>query len=204
MASGIQDRIASEFPCLYHFGPVANRAQIERCRTLFSADLIRAFGATTLEPPERRLRRADVETSFGNFVLNDQEALKYGHVKDPDSLPESEFVHLLDQLTFFWPGNIDGPIEMGKNFRNRYSNQGDKLLEVMLDTRPFFAVNHRWRIFISTCNSGAPRSNPNAVIYRGYKTFQPLYGYTGSVKDIKEIGLLGYARLPDFRLTEVE
>jgi hypothetical protein len=74
----------------------------------------------------------------------------------------------------------------------------------MLATRPFFAVNHPWRIFISTCNSGAPRSNPNAVIYRGYETFQPLLSYAGSVKDIKEIVVLGYAKLPDFRLTEVE
>jgi len=74
----------------------------------------------------------------------------------------------------------------------------------MVPTRPFFAVNHPWRIFVATCNSGAPRSNPNAVIYRGYETFSALLDYVGSVRDIKEIAVLGYARLPDFRLTEIE
>ena len=203
MTDSIQDRIAGEFPNLYHFGPATNRAQIERFRSIFSADLIRALAAAT-EPPERRLGREDVETPLGTFVLNDQEALKYGHVKHPDSLPESKFVHLLDQLTFFWPGNGYEPIEMGRNFRGRYAKRGDKLLQVRLATRPFFDVNHPWRFFISTCNSGAPRSNPHAVIYRGYETFQPFLSYVGSVKDIKEIAVLGYARLPDFRLTEVE
>jgi len=124
MADSIQDRIASEFPNLYHFGPATNRAQIERFRTIFSADLIRGLAASTPEPRERRLGRETVQTPLGSFVLNDQDALKYGHVKHPDSLPESEFVHLLDQLTFFWPGNSHGPIEMGRNFRGRYAKRG--------------------------------------------------------------------------------
>jgi hypothetical protein len=93
---------------------------------------------------------------------------------------------------------------MGRNFRDRYSKRGEKLLQVMVATWRFFAVNHPWRTFISTCNSGAPRSNPNGAIYRGYETFQPLLSYAGSVKDIKEIAVLGYARLPDFRLTNVD
>jgi hypothetical protein len=204
MAHTIQDEIANEFPNLYHFGPATNRAQIELFRSIFSADLIRGFGARSPKPPVRRLGREVVHTPLGSFLLNDQGALKYGHVKHPDSLPENEFVDLLDQLTFFWPGDSHEPIEMGVNFRSRYAKRGDNLLQIMLGTRDFFVVNHAWRIFISTCNSGSPRSNPHAVIYRGYETFRPLLSYPGSVTDIKEIAVLGYARLPDFRLTEIE
>lgn len=204
MADGIPERIANEFPNLYHFGPATNRTQIERFRTIFSADLIRTLAATDSERSSRRRAPENVESPLGSFVLNDQEALKYGHVKHPDSLPETEFIQLLDQLTFFWPGHNRAPIEMGSNFCNRYSKRGDQLLQVRFATRPFFAANHPWRIFVSTCNSGAPRSNPNAVIYRGYETFQPVFRYGGAVKDIKEIAVLGYARLPEFQLTLIE
>jgi hypothetical protein len=74
----------------------------------------------------------------------------------------------------------------------------------MVDTLAFLTTNHSCRVFLSTCNSGAPRSNPRAVIYRGYDTFEPLLSYSGSVSDIKEVAVLGYARLPEFRITEVE
>jgi hypothetical protein len=204
MSDALQEQIAQRFPQLYHFGPVANRAQIERLRTILSSDLIRALSAIAGDAPNRRLDREPVETPLGTFLLNDQAALAYGHVKDPESLSEAEFVRLLDQFTFFWPGTDQGPIQMGRNFVDRYVDRGDRLLRVAVETRAFFAANHPCRVLLSTCNSGAPRSNPRAVIYRGYDTFEPLFSYSGSVSDIKEVAVLGYARLPEFRLTEVE
>lgn len=202
MAESVQDRFATEFPNLYHFGPASNGDQINRVRAILSSDLIRALSVGEFESPKRRLGQETISTPLGSFILNDQQALKYGHVKDPNSLSESEFAYLLDQFTFFWPGGRQEPIEMGKNFCGRYLSRGDRLLRVIVDTQSFFRVNHPWRIFLSTCNSGAPRSNPHATTYRGYNTFQPLISYAGSVKDVKEVAVLGYARLPDFQLTE--
>jgi hypothetical protein len=71
IADCAQDRIAREFPNLYHFGPAANSEQIKRHAAIFSADLIRALAANTSEPPERRLARENVETPLGSFILND-------------------------------------------------------------------------------------------------------------------------------------
>lgn len=197
------DKIADNFPRLYHFSPAQNRAQIERLRAILSADLIRALSPGTYGQPERRLKRESIETPIGALLLNDQGALNYGHVKNPNSFSEREFVYLLNQFAFFWPGSSQRPIDMGMNFIGRYSNQRDRMLQVAILSNDFFRENHPCRIFLSTCNSGAPRSNPNALIYRGSDTFVPLLDYDGSVKEIKEIAVLGYARLPNFELSEV-
>jgi hypothetical protein len=53
-------------------------------------------------------------------------------------------------------------------------------------------------------NGEAPRSNPNAVIYRGSNTFVPLVRYDKPVAEIKEIAVLGYASLrPEFQISEL-
>ena len=104
MAEIIQELVAQKFRRLYHFGPAVNRRQIERFQTIFSSELIRTFAGENRGLLSKRSDRALVETPYGNFTLNDQDALKYGHVKHPDSLSEQEFVELLDQFAFFWPG----------------------------------------------------------------------------------------------------
>src|SRR5438067_1952112 len=82
----------------------------------------------------------------------------YGHVKHLDSLTESEFVALLDQFAFFWPGTENSPSEMGRNFAARYQRRGDSLVQIVAATRSLMRLNRAGRIFISQCNSGAPRS----------------------------------------------
>jgi Family of unknown function (DUF7002) len=195
MREDIQHQIAAKFSLLFHYGPATNLDQIEKYKTIFSAQLIRTL-AGQLNHGAKRPERELVKTPLGNFILNDQQALKYGHVKDLSSLNESEFVTLLDQLAFFWPGNDDGPIEMGRNFVRRYTESGDSLLQVIVKTESFMKVNHPSRIFLSQCNSGAPRSNPNTLIYRGDATFIPMMHYEEGVSKIKEIALSGWAILP--------
>src|SRR6266576_5120695 len=168
MAKSLEELIATTFPRLYHYGPAANRSQIERFQAIFSSELIRTLAPGTRPPGTRSLSgrrqaRELIETPFGNFTLNDQDALKYGHVKDTDSLAEREFVTLLDQFAFFWPGSEEHPIEMGGNFVDRYLQRGDALLQVTVSTVSFMAINNPIRIFVSNCNSGAPRSNTKVV-----------------------------------------
>lgn len=207
MADGIQEQISNivaRFPRLYHFGPVVNRGQIERFKTIFSAELIRTFAFHPAGLSAKRQTRKLVETPFGSFTLNDQQALKYAHVKHPDSLIESDFIALLDQFAFFWPGDERGPGVMGRNFVNRYTQQGDSLLQILVSTESFLTINNSARLFISTCNSGAPRSNPHKTIYRGLNTFIRIRRYTRSFAEIKEIASLGWASLPDgFQMTEL-
>jgi hypothetical protein len=195
MRENIQHQIAAKFPFLFHYGPVTNLEQIERHKAIFSTQIIRTFAGQHnhgTKPPGREL----IKTPLGNFTLNDQQALKYGHVKDPSSLSESDFVALLDQFAFFWPGDEDGPIDMGRNFIRRYRESGDLLLQVRVKTESFMKMNHPSRIFLSQCNSGAPRSNPSTLIYRGDNTFISMMNYEGRISDIKEIALSGWAILP--------
>lgn len=208
MAKCLEELIATKFPRLYHYGPTANASRIERFQAIFSSELIRTL-APGMRPPGtrslsgRRRARELIETRFGNFTLNDQDALKYGHVKDTGSLAEREFVALLDQVAFFWPGSEEHPIEMGGNFVNRYLQRGEAVVQVTVSTVSFLAINNPIRIFVSNCNSGAPRSNPKVVIYRGTGTFVPLMKYDKPVAAIKEIAVLGYARLPEFQISFV-
>jgi hypothetical protein len=151
----------------------------------------------------RRLTSQVVESLFGNFTLNNQDALKYGHVKHPNSLSEREFGALLDQFAFFWPGSEHGPIKMGRNFANYDLHRGKLLIQVTVSTVSFLTVNNRFRVFVSTCNSGGPRSNPTRKIYRGFDTFVPMLKYDGLVSEVKEVAVLGYARLPEFVISEL-
>jgi len=194
------ERIASKFPRLYHYSPVVNRNLIEKHHAVFSADLIRMF-ATTATALGRRMSSVLVPTEFGDFTLNDQAALNYGHVKHSDSLSETDFAALLDQFAFFWPGSVSEPISMGCNFAGRYLRQSDSLLQLACSTKEFFLINNSARVFLSICNSGAPRSNPNAVIHRGLTTFSPLDSFGHAPRKIKEIAVMGYARLPSFEIT---
>ncbi len=195
MARTIQDRIAAKFPRLYHYGPADNHHQIERFQAIFSSGQIRIF-AGLHHPSAKRQTRELVETPMGNFILNDQQALKYGHVKHLDSLTESEFVALLDQFAFFWPGTENSPSEMGRNFAARYQRRGDSLVQIVAATRSLMRLNRAGRIFISQCNSGAPRSNPYKAIYRGKDTFIPIMKYESPICEIKEIAIQGWAILP--------
>jgi hypothetical protein len=190
-----QTRIARRFPRLYHYSPLINRGQIERFRAVFCAELIRTLAPT---PPAlgRREKRQPVETALGSFTLNDQAALNWGNVKHPRSLGEAAFIELLDQFAFFWPGDHKGPIKMGRNFVGRYINRGDALLQVTIPTEAFLQANASVRLFVSTCNSGATRSNQKALIYRGTETFVPLGAFAGPTSKIKEVAVLGFARLP--------
>jgi hypothetical protein len=77
----------------------------------------------------------------------------------------------------------------------------ESLLQVKVSTASFMAINNPIRVFVSNCNSGAPRSNPNAVIHRGLETFVPLIKYSKPVAEIKEIAVLGFARLPEFEMS---
>lgn len=190
------DSFAERFPFLYHFGPRKNRDSIENLQCLLSSDLLRTL-ATQPHSIERRRGRHPIQSRIFDVVLNDQDRLHYGHVKDPDSMTEAEFVSLLDQFCFFWPGDSKGPIEMGRNFLERYKNERDSLFGIAVPTRAFLNANHVRRIALSNCNSGAPRSNPNAVIYRGEDTFIPWMHYQDNAETVKEVAVLGYARLPE-------
>ena len=202
MAIDLHQRIAAQFPRLYHYSSAVNRSQIERLGAVLSADFIRTL-AIPPPPRGRRMVGTPVPTQLGDFTLNDQAALNYGHVKHPESLSEADFADLLDQFAFFWPGSVQDPIEMGSNFANRYLSGGRSLLRISFPTESFFRINNAARIFLSICNSGAPRSNPNAVIYRGPDTFTPLAEFSDSVKTIKEIAVMGFARLPPFEITDL-
>lgn len=186
-----------QFPFLYHFGPIANRESVERLGCLLSSDLLRAL-STQLRSDERRRGRHPVQATIFDAVLNDQDALKYGHVKHPDSMTETEFVALLDQFCFFWPGDQSGPIDMGRNFVRRYQRNGDRLFGLAVPTGNFLQANHSRRLSLSNCNSGAPRSNPNSVIYRGDATFIGWEHYRDTAATVKEVAVIGYARLPNF------
>jgi hypothetical protein len=200
MTENIEHQIAAKFPFLFHYGPATNLEQIRTHKAIFSTQLIRTLAGQQNHGTKRPAREL-VKTPLGNFTLNDQQALKYRHVKDPSSLSESEFVTLLDQFAFFWPGSEDGPIEMGGNFLRRYTERGDSLLQVIVETELFMKMNHPSRIFLSQCNSGAPRSNPGTLIYRGDDTFIPMMNYEERISEIKEIALSGWAVLPsDFEI----
>ena len=191
----------AQFSHLYHFAPIKNRESIENWGCLLSADLSRTMSQMAASN-QKRNGRFLVESSSLSVLLNDQDALKYGHVKDPKSMTESEFVALLDQFCFFWPGDANGPIQMGQNFVNRYQRNNERLFGVALHTSAFLEENHPRRISLSDCNSGAPRSNPNAVIYRGDRTFVPWGNYQKGAATVKEVAILGYARLPNPKFFE--
>jgi len=113
--------LTSTFSQLFHYSRAPNRSQIQRLGVLLSSDLIRALDTQSRGPDRRRGGSQLVRTLLWDFILNDQDALKFGHVNDPASLDEAEFLALLDQFVFFWPGNCVGPNRMGQNFANRYS-----------------------------------------------------------------------------------
>ena len=191
------------FQFLYHFGPVANRNSIENLRCLLSADLLRALSNEDRNDSRRR-ERIPMDSPIFNAMLNDQDALNYGHVKHADSMPKTDFVALLDQFCFFWPGDKSGPIDMGRNFVKRYQGNGDQLFGISVPTEAFLKANHSRRIALSNCNSGAPRSNPNAVIYRGNDTFIDWDAYQDKAATVKEVAVLGYARLPKFKVIDLK
>jgi hypothetical protein len=192
------DSFVKQFPRLYHFGPIKNRDSVEKLECILSSDLLRAL-ATHPQTNERRRGRHQIKSLLFDAELNDQDALKYGHVKHQNSMTETEFVSLLDQFCYFWPGDDNGPIDMGRNFVGRYQQKDDSLFAIVVPTRDFLRANHTRRIALSNCNSGAPRSNPNAVIYRGDDTFVPWKDYQGNVANVKEVAVLGYAKLPGSR-----
>lgn len=109
----------------------------------------------------------------GHVRLGDHDRLYEKHIRWDSGWNMSRFIERLNGLVFFWPGTQGGPRHAGLDHKRRYDNEGQPMVVLRAPLGDLIATNGR--PLLSSCNSGAPRSNPRSGKQpRGADTFRSI------------------------------
>lgn len=180
---------AAKFPYVFHLTARCNLTKIAHDRKLNCA-------STFLSVPKRRLKRREhlqVVIDDHTISIRDQAPLYEGNVALSPGTTFADFVNLLNERIFFWPGN-DTPIPSGRNHFARYAHENPVILRI--PTEDLFAANTASHIEFCKYNSGAPRCNRGQKSPRGPETFLPADTFPHAVRAVCEVTLRPAAVLP--------
>lgn len=197
------EEFVRRFPSLYHATRAVNRPGLVKRGCLLCPDEIYR-GAGRI--PTRALRKSSagssasgsvkypVPSSDGIVYLSDHDPLHEGNIRFESGWNMQRFVALLDSLVFFWPGDERGPGQQGRDHYERYAKAREPMIVIRVSTAEIVAQNDV--PMISSCNSGAPRTNAISKKQpRGGATFRDLSNCT-SGGEIVEVVFRSRVRLP--------
>jgi hypothetical protein len=183
-----RDRLARDYPYLWHVTRLENLLRIERTRRLESAAaLMRAAGDCAFL---RKQRDEDKCLRIGDdeVWLREQSKLNEANAAWEGGWGMPEFLEALNSRVFFWPGTHDGVVRTAReNFRS-FLDAGGVPIRIRYET-----VRHLSGIHIqySRFNAGAPRQNDGKPIPRGPRTFLAHGAWEGgSVREVVVVNRL--------------
>ena len=181
-------------PWAYHLTSSDNLEHLMELRTLFSARRIieeSTGGASSVGAKRPGLSR--VTFRGREVVLRDQSPLHRGNTGLPDGFAFADFITLLNEHVFFWPGTATGPNAYGERHASRYADEDVVFLRV--PTADLIASNAR-RARVCRYNSGSPRCSGGLPSPRGPDTFVPLASSALRPAAVVELVFFGEAALP--------
>jgi hypothetical protein len=189
------DRFLRLRPFLYHLTDTRNVRRIVRTRRIESAapftDEVGAFRET------QEMRRAHVSIIIDGeeIAIRDQAPLHQGNMKLADGYTFSDFVALLNERVFFWPGSAAGPISYGVRHHGRYAHEQPTIIRV--STADLFAANPSPPPSYCRFNSGSPRCSNGLKSPRSVRTFVHGDGAEFRAAQVVEVTFSDGVNLPD-------
>lgn len=194
--SAMLDGLIKLRPFAYHICSALNFSAIKRMRTLRStADLLSGTPHEAMLSV-RRTSCITVELVSGPVEVRDNLPLRPGSLDlEPDCSLE-DFLRLLNQRVYFWPGGEHGPCKPGPEHFQRYRGQGAvHILRAPLSS--LVSANPDREMEVTFCNAGAARHQGGKPVKRGPSTFRPVSLATGRASTVKELCFVGHAVLPN-------
>jgi hypothetical protein len=184
-------------PWAYHSTTPTNFAAIRIWHRLRSAaDLLEGTEHEHLLV-ERRTETAQVTIDGVRIEIRDQKPLHAGHIVFDPGFTFGEFLAELNDRTFMWAGTAKGPVDRGDSHYARYAASG-KVMTIRCRLNRLMELNQNEALYVTKCNSGAPRSHPRkGLAERGPSTFCLLNEAEFGAKDVKEMSYRRITLLPD-------
>ncbi len=182
-------------PYAYHTCSALNFTEIRKSRELRSSALLLA--GTQHEPllSVRRKKSQVVSLATGPVEVRDNLPLRLGSLKLEAGCSIEQFLLLLNQRVFLWPGNELGPCKPGPDHFAHYQGEGSvHVLKVPLSD--LVAANPGRRLEVTFCNSGSARHHGGLPVLRGPSTFVPIQSASRPASEVKEFCFVGSAALP--------
>ncbi len=154
-------------PYLFHLTAASNLESISRTLLLRSANELLAEAGLKHRSSRRRLTHLATQHGGESVHIRDQAPLIEGAISFEDGWDMPRLVQHINDHVFFWPGNLAGPIEPGRNHFERYRSESPVILRV--PTAELLVQS----IKFSRYNSGAPRCSCGRYSPRGSKTYVP-------------------------------
>lgn len=164
----IEDYVALR-PTLYHLTAATNLPLIQRGGRLRpAADLLAESNRRPLLR-ERRPHGAHVTINGEQVHIRDQAPLHEGNMALDPGVSFGDFVAYVNRHVFFWPGNVQGPIDYGVRHFARYRDE--ECVVLCIDAARLFAANGPAMPKFSLYSSGSPRWSRGVASPRGLNTF---------------------------------
>lgn len=189
-------RLVALRPYAFHTTTEVNFFAIRHWRRLRSAlDLLRGTPYEYLLH-ERRVQTYSVVIENVPVEIRDQRPLHEGHIRFEPNFGFADLLAELNSRVFFWPGTANGPVDRAAHFR-RYADDGNPVV-LRCSLRELLILDGEKDLYVATCNSGAPRSNPlTGPSVRGPSTYRLLAEADCAVGAVKELSFRTSVALPD-------
>ncbi|MEM8874360.1 MAG: hypothetical protein AAGD32_08880 [Planctomycetota bacterium] len=178
-------------PFAWHLTARSNLPLIQRSRTLVSAERL-AGPSTMLREPRRDVM--PVKHDGQTVLLRDQKPLRAEQTIFEGGWGIDDLLAAVNGHVFFWPGNADAPIAMGRNHFRCYA--GDVALRVPMPA--LLAANGEPKF--CAFNSGAPSARARSR--RGPTTFATAHAFERTAGAVKELVFEHTATLPTFEIID--
>ena len=189
------ERFAAVRPYLYHLTATTNIRRLRSDRFLESAERLLNRGGQLDRPNQPRGGHQTIEIDGEAISIRDQAPLYEGNIEFEAGWTFPQFIALLNQRVFFWPGTAAGPIDYGLRHYDRYKAERPAVIRVR--TQSLFRSNNLNPPLFCRYNSGSPRCSGGARSPRGSATFQTAGDNAYPPGKVVEVTLVGTACLPD-------
>ena len=181
-------------PFAFHLTSNLNLEIIRVTGHLYSARHILESCGKTEWLTSKRLTSQLFQFNSSQVLIRDQAPLHEANIAFTHGMKLGDFIAALISKVFFWPGNAVGPIEYGRNYHNRYLEEGPVILRI--PTQELIQANlHTFPLFCR-CNSGSPRRYNGLARPRGPETFLSAEEYADRPSTVKELVLEERVALP--------
>lgn len=182
-------------PFAYHTCSALNFESIKRVRMLKSpAELLLGTPHAALLMV-RRKSSSVIALDSGPIEVRDNRPLRIGSLQLEADCSLEQFLLLLNQRVYLWPGNSFGPSKSGRAHFERYRGEGAvRILRAPLSS--LVNSNPERKLEVTFCNSGSARHHGGHPAVRGPGTFKPVSCASGPASQVKELCFVGSVSLP--------
>ena len=187
-------RFCETRPCLYHLTATSNIDSIFAIREIVSAASILRGAGMEAHLRTKRAVHLPVEVNGRSILLRDQRPFHCGNCRFEGGWDCGDVLTALNERVFFWPGDLDGPIDYGVRHFERYAGEACSVLVV--PTAELLASNADRTPQVCRYNSGSPRCTGGRGSPRGPQTFVQAESFAGTPGTVREVTFTERVILP--------